>query len=316
MVEVIHTTDGKTTTYNNLNDARAKIATQQKIGVDQIRMERINEGPNNGKYIYKVLIKTKVLHGVVHIDLYTEKNTVRSLIDAYLEKFDLYDDFIILRASGTVINIGTLQPNTPISSDHTYIFQLKSSYLWYTHVESDLKKYYEKVVRKLYIKDNLSPALRKEVDRIYLLLLFLENTYVSFKDIQRMDESIKTINKKRSPRQTNRYSLEDELLNIAFATKKLSIIKREISNIVERFVEASQLFSKKSTKNDIINKNREHLIEYIVAELNVWDIVELDEVIIDTMSSVLQTDKEYIEKNLQPPSDMSGESKNQIQLRF
>ena len=85
MVEVFSTVNGELTSYDDLDDARAKIATQQKIGVDQIRMERINEGPNNGKYIYKVLIKTNVAIPGGRLTLYSEENTVQSLLDAYLK---------------------------------------------------------------------------------------------------------------------------------------------------------------------------------------------------------------------------------------
>tara|TARA_B100001093_G_scaffold59753_2_gene50460 strand:- start:7631 stop:8653 length:1023 start_codon:yes stop_codon:yes gene_type:complete len=340
MVEVIRPATGEITPYDNLEDARAEIAaTLYDNDPNRIRFIRIDKGPYEGKYVYKILVKTIVLHGFRNLSLYTEKNTVRSLIDAYLEKFDLYDEFIQLREvnSGTVINIGALDPITTISIDITYFFQLRSSYYWwYTVDRSNLKLYYENVVRKLDTKDNLSSALRKEVNRIKSLLNFLEATtfqeeavkeaaeesYVSWEHIERMDERIKTLKKDRSPRQTKRYSEEDTLLNISRTTTLKKIIKSEISNIVEGFVDAAKRFNESYTKEEIISKNRKQIIQHIVGELASFGILKLDD-FIDTIHRVLpkineddETIEKILEEILELPQSMPGESKDHIQLRF
>jgi hypothetical protein len=126
MVEVFSTVNGELTSYDDLDDARAKIATQQKIGVDQIRMERINEGPNNGKYIYKVLIKTNVAIPGGRLTLYSEENTVQSLLDAYITANEnvkiFYNGNIVtdlnqqIRADGSYQVIVTL-PNIPMTDE-------------------------------------------------------------------------------------------------------------------------------------------------------------------------------------------------------
>ena len=90
MIEVFSLTTGTITRYDDLNDARVKIAaTLNDNDPNRIRFTEVMSGKNRGKYYYKLLFKSNVAITRGHLTLYSEEDTVQSLLYAYLDTYKL-----------------------------------------------------------------------------------------------------------------------------------------------------------------------------------------------------------------------------------